>query len=102
MTLFHPTGSFIKRVGDQTTPDPARTWLAIVTLATIAFIVIVVWNVWAFDTAARGGVIGTPLSETPEVFSRSSLDTIRSVFASRAEEEARYVTGTYRYTDPSQ
>ena len=102
MTTFQPAGSFIKRTGDKTPPDPARTWLAIVTIAAVAFIVIVVWNVWAFDTAAHGGVIGTPLPETPAVFNRSSLDTIRTVFAARAEEEAKYVTGTYRYTDPSQ
>ena len=82
--------------------DPARNWLVIFAVSVIAFIGIVVWNVWTFNTVARGGVIGTPLSEAPPFFDRSSLDTIRSIFVSRAEEEARYVTGTYHYTDPSQ
>lgn len=63
---------------------------------------IVVWNVWAFDTIANGGVIGTTATSTPPVFNHSSLDAIRAVFQMRAVEETKYVTGVYRYADPSQ
>jgi len=102
MTVSHPEGFFMKQTSADVHRDPARNWLVIFAVSVIAFIGIVVWNVWTFNTVARGGVIGTPLSEAPPFFDRSSLDTIRSIFVSRAEEEARYVTGTYRYTDPSQ
>lgn len=67
----------------------------------IALAGIFIWNVWAFDTVANGGVIGTATS-TPQAFSQSSLNTIRSIFEDRAEERAKYETGTYRFSDPSQ
>lgn len=82
--------------------DPARDWLALLSLAGIILAGSIVWNAWAFDTVANGGVIGTVGAVTPPVFSTSSLDAIRAVFAHRASEEVKYVSGTYRYADPSQ
>ena len=82
--------------------DPARDWMTLLTLALFAFVALVVWNVWAFDTVARGGVIGAPATTTPAVFNRSSVDAIRGIFDARAAEEAKYVTGVYRFADPSQ
>lgn len=63
---------------------------------------IIIWNVWAFDTVANGGVIGTSATSTPTVFNSSSIDAVRAVFAKRAAEEAKYETGVYRFNDPSQ
>ena len=102
MNIFNSIGSFLKRLRAGVHQDPARDWLILITFSTIALAGIIVWNVWAFDTVAKGGVIGAPVTGTPPIFSRSSLDTIRTIFASRAEEEAKYVTGAYRYVDPSQ
>ena len=82
--------------------DPARDWLVLFTLFVLAFASIIVWNVWAFDTVSRGGVIGTVATSTQPVFNNSSLNAIHTVFEKRATEEAKYVTGVYRYTDPSQ
>jgi len=82
--------------------DPMRDWLVLFTLFILAFMSIVVWNAWAFDTVAQGGVIGTSATSTPPAFNRSSLDAIHTVFAKRAAEEAKYATGVYRYADPSQ
>ena len=82
--------------------DPARDWMTLLTLALFAFVALVVWNVWAFDTVARGGVIGAPATTTPAVFNRSSVNAIRGIFDARAAEEAKYVTGVYRFADPSQ
>ncbi len=79
-----------------------RDWLILLSLALLAFIGIVVWNVWTFNNVAQGGVIGTAATSTPPVFNRSSIDTISSVFQMRGTEEAKYVTGVYRSTDPSQ
>ena len=63
---------------------------------------IIVWNLWAFDTVANGGVIGASATTTTPVFNRASLDAIHDVFTSRAEEEAKYKDGIYSYSDPSQ
>ncbi len=82
--------------------DPVRYWLALITFSILAFLCIIVWNVWAFDTVAQGGVIGTTATSTPPAFNHSSIDVINAIFEKRAAEEAKYVTGVYRYTDPSQ
>ena len=73
----------------------------LLTLSTIALIGIISWNVWTFQTVAGGGTIGASPNATPSVFSRTSLDAIHVIFASRAAEEAKYVTGVYRFADPS-
>ena len=99
--MFTSIGSFFKRLRGSVR-DPVRDWLVLITLSILALVSIIVWNAWAFDTVARGGVIGAPAIGSPPIFSNSSLDVIHTIFVSRAAEEAKYVTGTYRYTDPSQ
>lgn len=82
--------------------DPSRDWLILLALAGIIFAAILAWNAWAFDTVAQGGVIGSPATSTPPIFDQSSLDAIHAVFKDRAAEDLKYVTGVYRYADPSQ
>ncbi len=102
MSVFHSTGSFMKRVRDDTHLDPVRDWLIVCILSVTILAGIIAWNAWAFNTVAGGGVIGTPVADTLPVFDRSSLGIIHTIFNSRAEEETKYRTGTYRYADPSQ
>jgi hypothetical protein len=84
------------------TPYPARDWLVLIIFSILALVGIVVWNVWAFDTVANGGVIGAPVTGTPTVFNQTSLDTIHTIFVNRAAEEEKYEKGVYRFPDPSQ
>lgn len=72
------------------------------TIAGILLVVVLVWNAWIFDTIASGGSIGKPADTGRPFFDQSSLNAIHTVFTSRAEEQAKYITGTYRFTDPSQ
>lgn len=102
MNIFNTIRSFFSRLRFSAHIDPVRDWLILLTLSILAFASIVVWNVWAFDTVSRGGVIGTTATSTPPVFNESSLEAIRDIFSERAAEEAKYVTGVYRYADPSQ
>ncbi len=71
-------------------------------VSAVALVGIVGWNVWAFETVANGGVIGTAAMSTVPAFSRSSLDAIHAVFESRAAEGDKYVSGAYHFADPSQ
>ena len=82
--------------------DPSRDWLILLSLGVFAFLCIVVWNVWAFDTVANGGVIGRTATSTPQPFDRSKINAINTIFEMRAGEETKYMTGVYRYSDPSQ
>lgn len=100
MNIFHLISSIFKR--SQAESDPMRDWLMVLTFAAVALAGIVVWNMWAFDTIARGGSIGSVATSSPPVFNKSSLNIIHTVFEDRATEEARYRTGVYRYADPSQ
>ncbi|MFA6414710.1 MAG: hypothetical protein WC217_03825 [Candidatus Paceibacterota bacterium] len=102
MNIFGTLTALIRRLRTGTSQDPVRDWLVVSIFSAIVFTGIVVWNIWAFDTVANGGVIGAPVPETKSVFDQSSLDTIRTIFENRAVEEAKYMTGVYRYADPSQ
>jgi hypothetical protein len=102
MNISNPGTNFLKRVRHGAREDPARDWLALVTVSLIAFVGIIVWNVWAFDTVARGGAIGTSAKVASSDSARITLDAIRAIFESRAAEQAKYSTGVYRYADPSQ
>lgn len=102
MNISNSIRVFFSRLRSVAHIDPVRDWLILFTLSILAFVSIVVWNVWAFDTVASGGVIGTAATSTPPIFNSSSLDAIHAVFSKRATEEAKYVTGVYRYADPSQ
>ncbi len=102
MNIFHSIRAFFSRLRSAAHSDPVRDWLILLTLSIFAFVSIVVWNIWVFDTVARGGVIGTTATSTPPSFDGSSMEAIQAVFSKRANEEAKYVTGVYRYADPSQ
>ena len=81
--------------------DPARDWLMLVMLSAIALTGIIVWNMWAFDTVATGGIIGGRTATSTPLFSSESVNAIHTIFKDRADEEAKYETGTYRFADPS-
>lgn len=81
--------------------DPTRDWLLILTFAIVVLAGVVVWNIWAFDTVASGGNIGSSAPEASPILNSGLLNTVRTTFETRAEEEAKYVTGVYRYSDPS-
>lgn len=101
MNIFDPI-SFLKRLHAIELQDPMRDWLVLITLSTMILAGIVVWNAWAFDTVARGGVIGASSPKSLPIFDHSSLDVIHTIFTNRAIEEEKYKTGIYRYADPSQ
>lgn len=101
MSTSTPISSFLKRVRIRPQFDPTRDWITALIIATIALAGITVWNAWAFDTVVSGGVIGASATSTPPFFSQSSLDAIHTVFANRAAEEGKYISGAYSYVDPS-
>lgn len=102
MHILQPIISFFSRLRRGAHFDPSRDWFTVLALSIILLISIIVWNAWIFDTAARGGSIGSSATSTTPIFSRSSIDAIQTIFTDRATEEAKYATGVYRYTDPSQ
>jgi len=82
--------------------DPVRTWLLLFALALIMFAGIVGWNVWAFNTVVNGGTIGALTIDAPEAPSQTLLEDIQKVLTHRAGEREKYVSGDYRFSDPSQ
>lgn len=99
--MTNPLNFLAKRIRAFSHLDPERDWIILLILSIITFIIIVVWNAWAFDTVASGGVIGSTTTVTPPVFSQTSLDAIHTIFANRATEEVKYVSDVYHYIDPS-
>ncbi len=101
-TFLHALQSFLERLRTGAHQDPVRDWLAMIVLSTTILAAIIVWNAWIFDTISNGSALGPAATTSPAVFNSSSLEVIHTTFADRAAEEAKYVTGVYRYTDPSQ
>lgn len=102
MNLLKNNSKFSKQLHDIAHLDPVRDWFVLMTLSLLALSVILVWNVWAFDTLTNSeGVMATPGASAP-VFKQSSLETTRSIFDNRDAQEAKYVSGEYTFTDPSQ
>lgn len=93
--------SIFKKFRFNPRTDPARDWLFLVGIMILLFIGLIVWNAWAFDTVASGKNIGGVVPQSVPIFDETTLETVHTIFETRATEEAKYVTGVYRYTDPS-
>ncbi|MDD2657154.1 MAG: hypothetical protein PHD04_00630 [Candidatus Pacebacteria bacterium] len=100
--MFTDLIASLKRTRARAHQDAVRDWLILVTISSIALAGIIVWNVWAFDTVASGRAIGSSAPKVAPIFDPVALEAVRKVFANRAAEEAKYISGVYRYADPSQ
>lgn len=78
-----------------------RDWLVALSIAGVMLLVSAFWNYWTFSRVESGETLGQAATATPSGFDKSSLDLIRQVITSRAGEEARYLSGEYRFIDPS-
>lgn len=94
--------SFASRFSYGACLAPARDWSVLLSVAAVALVLIVGWNVRAFQTVVQGGVLGVAATSSPPAISQSSIDMLRALFNEREAEEANYASGTYRFTDPSQ
>ena len=81
--------------------NPARDWGVLLSLTALVLVLIIGWNVWAFQTVVNGGVLGGAVASSPPVISQTSIDALRTLFSDRAAEEMNYAAGIYRFTDPS-
>ena len=102
MSILNFSNVFLKRLRVGAPKDPMRDWIMALIFSAIVLAGVIVWNAWAFDTIARGGVIGSVEPSSLPAFKSSSLDAIHDIFSNRVAEEAKYETGVYRYADPSQ
>jgi hypothetical protein len=95
------TANLLSRKREQQAIDPVRDWLGILFFSILAFMVVVVWNAWAFDRIASGKALGTPVSIDTETNNEFSVEEVSAIFTARAEEMRKYQDGTYSFTDPS-
>lgn len=101
MTIFSKITVPIRRMRDGIHQNPVRDWFIILILSGFAFLGIIGWGLWTFDTVTKGGIIGSSTTSSPPIFNNSSLAEAHKVFAGRAGEAKKYETGEYQYTDPS-
>ena len=91
----------LKKIKPSSHQDPERDWIVLLIVSIIMLTGIVVWNAWAFDTIAKGNIIGSVVSTTPAASNQSSFGEINTIFEKRATEETNYTSGVYQYVDPS-
>ncbi len=101
MTIFSKITVPILQARNGIHQNPVRDWFSILIFSSFAFIGIIVWGIWTFDTVTKGGIIGSSTTSSPPIFNNSSLAEAHKVFAGRADEAKKYETGEYQYTDPS-
>ena len=82
--------------------DPERNWLTLLIGSAILLLIIVAWNVWAFETVVSGGTLGETHPAGAPSANVSALETISTVLDARAAEDNNYVSGAYRFADPAQ
>lgn len=83
--------------------DPARDWLLVLIVAFGILLTIVGWSVWNFNILLRDGIAPDASAVSTEpAFNKTSVEAVRIIFADRAAEEAKYVSGVYSFADPSQ
>jgi hypothetical protein len=90
----HSSGTFRR--------NPERDWGIALALAALVLVAIFGWNLWLFDTVVSGKALGEVAPVDTLSVNKSSLEAIQNLFTGRAAEEARYVDGTYQFTDPSE
>ncbi len=98
MTMPFDMGSLLKKVSYGPRIRPTRDWLAILSVAGTLVVASIGWNLWLLRSVGQGGVIGN--QSPPAAFDETPIESVRAVFESRAEEEARYAD-EYRFVDPS-
>ena len=82
------------------TLHPARDWFVIISISAIILGVSVGWNSVTFLELTR---TETPLEAVTAISSsNTAVKDARVLFYSRAAEEEKYKSGTYRFVDPSQ
>jgi hypothetical protein len=101
-TILDRASYVVKRFRSGIRIDPVRDWFMVITAAAIALIAIIAWNIWTFDVVASGKSIGGPAPKAVPVFDPAALEAVKNTFEMRAQEEAKYLTGVYSFTDPSQ
>jgi hypothetical protein len=81
--------------------NPERDWTTLLSVTLLALLGVVALGVSSFDTVSSEPLSAPAPSSTNASFNASSLDAIRAVFAARAAEEDKYVSGAYTFSDPS-
>jgi len=77
--------------------DPARDWLMLITLTTLALSVSVLWNVWFFSRVVTNE---TATFSAPETFDVYESGAVQQLFEERATTREEYRT-RYPFIDPS-
>jgi hypothetical protein len=77
--------------------NPARDWLALVSVAAILLVASIGWNVWLFLRVTNGDAIGT--ATDTRSLNPASIDSVDVLFQKRAATETDYKNA--HFVDPS-
>ncbi|HRH55348.1 MAG TPA: hypothetical protein PK609_00585 [Candidatus Paceibacterota bacterium] len=91
-------GPLLKRLSYGDRLHPSRDWFVLLATATVLIALSVAWNFWLLKSVEEGGTIGQ--EEAPERFDAAPIESIRSIFETRKNEELKY-RQEYRFVDPS-
>jgi hypothetical protein len=81
--------------------SPGRDWTALLLIVLAVLLISVGWNLWLFNRAVNGDVIGDQFVQPTATIDQSTLEKVEDIFILRAREAASYRNGTYSFVDPS-
>lgn len=81
--------------------EPARDWYVLLSLFFMFFAASAVWNAWLFNRVQQGGMLSGQPAQMKSAIPGVSLEEMEYLFQKRADEEERYASGAYVFTDPS-
>lgn len=102
MSLLNLLTPFIQRIRSKAHAEPLRDWVILSAITVVILAGVVTWNLWTFGAITGPSSIEELSADTRPALSPSALNTIQNIFEARAAEEARYETGVYSFSDPSQ
>ena len=100
-SLISPFTTVFSRLFRGARANPERDWAILLICAALALVAIVGWNVWAFETVVGGGTLGASQKPVTTTTATSALDTLPDLLSARANEDAKYIDGAYRFADPA-
>ncbi len=93
--------SFIHKIKYGDRLRPARDWLVLVGVASIALTIIVVWTTFNFLRIIEGPSVMNIWQNKGSIVNNVAMQEVRQIFDTRAMEQAKYESGEYTFADPS-
>jgi hypothetical protein len=80
---------------------PMRDWFALMGVLAVLLLIGIAWSAYTYGAVQRGEIIGNTPAGPDMSVNRASLQSVESLFDTRAAEAEKYKSGAYTFVDPA-